>query len=67
MTIKHTITLCKAVGLTARWDADYRVFVVNYRQSDLRRSPFSDYQTNDAADAVYTAVAMAKFGRRREI
>lgn len=61
MTIKQTIDLVRAVGMTCKWQSEYREYKINYSPNDARWSVDGAYFTDDSADAVATARRMAEW------
>jgi hypothetical protein len=56
MTLKDLTKAAQAIGMTIRWNADYREYRVNFRSGDEATACY----TNDRDDALATAQAMAK-------
>lgn len=58
-TIKQALAAIRKIGLTANYSSDWKEFCVNYPRTDARyNGEESTYRTQDATDAVMTAVVM---------
>ena len=56
MTKKTAVTLCKAIGIPCKWNAEWQEFCVGKGNAI--------YHTDDPYDAVDTALAMAEYKRK---
>lgn len=60
MTIASVRAAIRQLDMTATWQPHYAEWRIDYRPSDVRHSAETAYYTSDHADALATAVHMAR-------
>ena len=58
MTIHQTLTTIKQMGLSARYNSEYKEYRVTVKTTDHKRAEDIAYYTSDSQDAIDTAKKM---------